>query len=94
MPEEKIGTIIHYWPRAGAAQVELDHAVLQVGDAIRIRGHGHDFTQEILSLEIDRRAKSEGYPGEHIAIAVDQPVHERDEVFLIRKPKISLLSDE
>lgn len=94
MPEEKVGTILHYWPRAGAAQIELDHAMLQVGDAIRIRGHGHEFVQEIASLEIDHRAHREGHPGEHIAIAVDQPVHEKDEVFLIRKPKISLLPDD
>ena len=94
MPEEKIGTIVHYWPKAGAAQVELEHGIVQVGDQIRIRGHGRDFVQEILSLEIEHRSKSEGYPGEHIAIAVDQPVHERDEVFIIRRPKISLLSGD
>ena len=94
MPEEKIGMIVHVWPKAGSAQIELDHGIIQVGDAIRIRGHGHEFVQEVLSLEIDHRSKSEGYPGEHIAIAVDQPVHERDEVFIIRQPKISLLSDE
>ena len=84
MPEEKIGVILHYWPKAGAAQVELDHSVLQVGDKIRIRGHGHDFIQEIESLEIDRTAKVEGWPGEHIAIAVAQPVKPEDEVFVIR----------
>ena len=94
MSEDKIGVIVHYWPKAGSAQIELDHGVVQVGDAIRIRGHGHEFVQEILSLEIDHRSKSEGYPGEHIAIAVDQPVHVRDEVFIIRRPKISLLSDD
>ena len=94
MSEDKIGVIVHYWPKAGSAQIELDHGVVQVGDAIRIRGHGREFVQEIHSLEIDHRSKSEGYPGEHIAIAVDQPVHERDEVFIIRRPKISLLSDD
>ena len=93
MPEEKIGTIVHYWPRAGSAQIELDHGVVQVGDRLRIRGHGHDFEQEILSLEIDHVAKTEGFAGEFVAIAVDQPVSERDEVFIIRKPKIDLLSD-
>ena len=93
MPEEKIGTIVHNWRRAGAAQIELDHGVVQVGDRIRIRGHGHEFEQEIESLEVEHRSKTEGFPGEHIAVAVDQPVHIKDEVFLIRKPKIDLLSD-
>lgn len=94
MPEEKIGVILHYWPRAGSALVELDHGVVQVGDKIRIRGHGHEFTQEILSLEIDHHSKTEGYPGEYIAIAVDQPVHEKDEVFIIRGPKLPILTRE
>lgn len=94
MPEEKIGVVLHYWPKAGSAQLELDHALLQVGDRIRIRGHGRDFLQEVASLEIDHVAKSEGYPGEHVAIAVDQPVHEKDEVYLVRPPKISLLKEQ
>ena len=94
MPEEKIGTIIHVWPKAGAAQIELDHGVLQVGDRLRIKGHGHDFVQDVLSLEVEHRSRSEGFPGEHIAVAMDQPVRERDEVFIIRRPKISLLTDE
>lgn len=93
MPEEKVGIVIHYWRKAGAAQIELDHGVVQVGDRIRIKGHGHEFEQDVQSLEIDQRSKSEGYPGEHIAIAVDQPVHAKDEVFIIRRPKISLLQD-
>lgn len=84
MREEKIGTIVHYWPRAGAAQVELMAHALHVGDVIHIRGRDHDFVQEVLSLEIDHHAKSEGWPGEHVAIAVMEPVHERDEVFLVR----------
>lgn len=92
MSEEKIGTVLHYWPRAGAAQVELDHGVVQVGDRIRIRGHGHEFEQEILSLEIDHVAKTEGYPGEFVAIAVDQPVHERDEVWIVRRSKLELFN--
>lgn len=94
MPEEKIGTIVHYWPKAGAAQIELEHGVLQVGDQLRIRGHGREFVQDVESLEVERRAKSEGFPGEHIAVQMDQPVRERDEVFIVRRPKISLLSDE
>lgn len=90
MAEEKVGTIVHYWPRVGSAQIELDKGVLQVGDRIHVRGRGREFLQEVLSLEIDHRSKSEAYPGEHITIAIDQPVHERDEVFLVRRAKSDL----
>ena len=83
--EEPIGRIIHYWPKAGSAQVELHEAVLKVGDKLHIKGHGHEFIQVVESLEIDHRAKSEGWPGEHVANAVMEPVRENDEVFRIRE---------
>lgn len=78
---ERIGTVFHFFPRAGAAQLELEGGPLRVGDRIRIRGHGHDFVQEVFSIEVDRVAREKGEPGELVAIAVMQPVHEKDEVF-------------
>lgn len=84
MREERIGKIVHYWPKAGAAQVELVERPLHVGDRIHIRGRGHEFVQEVLSLEIERQAKTEGWPGEHVAIAVMEPVHVEDEVWVVR----------
>jgi hypothetical protein len=86
MREERIGTIIHVWPRAGAAQIELaeGHPV-HVGDKVRIVGHGHEFTQTIESLEIDHRSRQEGWPGEHVAFAFVEPVQTDDEVFLLRE---------
>jgi hypothetical protein len=85
MPEKHIGKILHFWPRAGAAQVELDPEAppLRVGDRVRIRGHGHDFIQPVESLEIDHIAKSEGWPGEHVALAVMESVHENDDVLRV-----------
>lgn len=78
---ERIGTVFHFFPRAGAAQLELEAGSLRVGDRIRIRGHGKDFVQEVFSMEVDRVARARGEEGELVAIAVMQPVHEKDEVF-------------
>ena len=85
MTEQRIGTILHFWPKAGAAQIELDAEAppLRVGDRVRIRGHGHDFVQRVESLEIDHVAKAEGWAGEHVAFAVMEPVHARDEVWRV-----------
>jgi len=84
MPEERIGKVIHFWPRVGAAQIELFEHALHVGDRVRIRGHGSDFVQAVESLEIEHVAKSEGWPGEHVALEVHQAVHDGDEVFLLK----------
>lgn len=83
MRETRIGRIIHYWPKVGAAQIELEDHVLHLGDRIHIRGRGSDLIQEVLSLEIDHVSKSEGWPGEHVAVATMEPVHEKDEVWLV-----------
>jgi hypothetical protein len=84
MREEMLGKIIHFWPRVGAAQVELEEGrPIHVGDRVRIVGHGHDFVQTVESLEINHTAKSEGWPGEHVALAVMEQVHDGDVVYRI-----------
>lgn len=82
MREERIGKIIHFWPRAGAAQVELeDGKVLHLGDRVHVVGRTHEFEQNVESLEIEHVAKTEGWAGEHVAMAVMEPVHEGDVVY-------------
>lgn len=84
MSEEPIGKVVHFWPRARAAELRLHEHPLHVGDRIHIRGHGHDFVQPVGSIQVDHQAKTEGWPGEHVAVAVAQPVHAGDDVFLIK----------
>jgi len=84
MVEERIGEVAHYWPRAHAAELRVEDAVVRVGDRLRIRGHGHDFVQTVTSIEVDHRPRNVGHPDEHFAIHVENPVHERDEVLLVR----------
>lgn len=84
MTEERVGTVVHYWPRAHAAEIRLEDAVLRVGDRVRIRGHGRDVVETVESLEIDHRKVTVGHPGEPLALAVREPVHRNDEVLLLR----------
>lgn len=86
MREERVGTIIHFWPRVGAAQVELEEGKpIHVGDKVHIVGHHHDFVQTIESLEVDKHAKTEGWPGEHVAVAVMEQVKPGDAVFRVNE---------
>ncbi|HLE96673.1 MAG TPA: translation elongation factor-like protein [Candidatus Thermoplasmatota archaeon] len=82
MTDTPIGKITHFWPKAGAAAVELQ-APLTVGDRIRIRGHGHEIVQEVTSLEVGHHRKNVVGPGEDAAVHVDARVHEGDEVLRI-----------
>lgn len=84
MREERVGTIIHFWSRVGAAQVELEEGKpLHVGDRVHIVGHNHDFVQTVESLEVNKRSMTEGWPGEHVAVAVMEQVKPGDVVFRV-----------
>lgn len=84
MEETRIGTIRHYWPRASAAEIDLQGLQLQVGDQVRIRGHGRDFTQTVKSLQVEHLPRIVGRPGEPLAMQVQAPVRPNDEVYLVR----------
>ena len=85
MSEERVGKVTHYWPKAHAAQVALDEAVLRKGDKIRVRGHGHDFIQNVESIQVDHKDRFEARPGEAVAVAVKEDVHDGDEVWLVER---------
>jgi hypothetical protein len=85
MSEERIGQVGHVWKKAGSASIELVDTTLRLGDRIRIRGGGRDFEQLVDSMEVDHVASDLGGPGELVAIGVQGPVAERDEVWRIRR---------
>lgn len=82
MSETLVGRVAHVWPRAHAAAVDLN-ATLRVGDRVRIRGHGHDFVQEVKSLQIDHVDHMVVGPKDAAALRIEGPVHAGDEVFRI-----------
>lgn len=84
-PEEHVGRVKHYWPKAGAAEIELENIGLQVGDEVRIEGHGHSYVQRIDSLQVNHEPRGLVLRGEPAAIGVHQPVHRNDDVY-IRRP--------
>lgn len=85
MEEEHVGVITHYWPKAQAAGIDLDHLNLQVGDHIRIEGHGHNFIQPVVSIEVDHERHTTAHPKERAAIHVERPVHKNDDIYLVRE---------
>lgn len=82
---EAIGTVTHYYDRAGAAVVKLDSGVLHVGDTIHVRGHTTDFYQRVDRIERDHVAVETARAGEEVAVAVSQRVREHDAVFRLRR---------
>jgi len=80
---ERIGTVTHYFAQSQAAIVRLDRGVLQVGDAVHIRGHTTDFYERIEELKIDDRTVTTARAGQTIGIRLARTVRENDGVFLL-----------
>ncbi len=82
MEEKLIGKITHYFKKIGVAVLELSDEI-RVGDTIHIKGHTTDFTQKVVSMQIEHKPIEVGKPGDNIAIKVDDVVKEHDLVFKV-----------
>jgi putative protease len=79
--ERLIGKVSHYFSKIGVAVLDLTQT-LKVGDSIHIKGHTTDVSQSVASMQIEHETVEQGKPGEAVAIKVDQPVRQGDEVFV------------
>lgn len=83
MAEKRIGRVVKYFAKAGAAAIELERGKLKVGDTIIFRGHTTDFTQTLDSMEIDNQPIQEAKPGDSIGIKVKERVRPHDDVIVV-----------
>lgn len=82
MEEKLIGKIAHFYGHVSVGIIELSD-VLKVGDTVHIKGHTSDFTQQVLSMQIEHKDASEAKAGDVAGIKVDQKVHEHDSVYKV-----------
>jgi len=76
----KVGDVSHFYTNIEVAVVELTGA-LKVGDRIIIRGATTDFTQLVVSIQIDHGGVTEAGPGDSIGLQVRYRVRAGDGVF-------------
>lgn len=80
--DQKIGTVTHFYSRISVGIVALT-GKLKLGDQIRIKGSQTDFSQTVGSMQLEHQDIKEAKKGDEVGIKVDQPVREKDEVFLV-----------
>jgi len=78
--EIKVGRVSHYYDRIGVAVLDLS-GELKVGDTILILGRTTEFTQQVVSMEIEHQKVQSVGPGMEVALRVAEPVHKGDTVF-------------
>jgi len=82
MPEEIIGTVSDFFARPVVAAIELK-APLEVGDKIRIKGHGTDLELIVDSMQIDNVDVKEAKAGDSVGVKVSERVRKRDTVYKV-----------
>lgn len=82
MMEKRIGHLTHFYDRICVAVLSLTD-VLAVGDQVHITGHSTDFTQEVISMEIEHQKVSVVGPGDEVALKVNQPAKKGDSIYKI-----------
>lgn len=82
MADKKVGKIIHYYDKIAVAVVEV-LANFKTGDTIKISGHDKEFTQEVVSLQIEHEKLEAAKKGQSLGLKVDQPVKEGDKIYLV-----------
>jgi len=83
MPEELVGTVIHYFKGPSVAVVRVTEGALAVGDRVRFHGHTTDFTEQIGSMEVNHQKVEQARPGDEVAIQVADRTRPHDQVFKV-----------
>lgn len=85
MADKLLGKVTHYYDKIGVAVVEVK-APIKVGETIRIKApeaspRETDFTQEVVSMQIEHEQIKKAKKGDMIGLKVGQEVKEGDEVY-------------
>ena len=82
MPEQLVGSVIHYFKGPSVAVVRVT-AALAVGDRVRFHGHTTDFTEQVSSMEVDHQKVAQANAGDEVAIQVTDRTRPHDQVFKV-----------
>ena len=82
MDEKQIGTVDHFFGNISVSMIKLSDA-LKVGDRIHIKGNTSDFSQDVSSMQIDRKPAEEAKAGDLISIKVEQKVRKDDIIYKV-----------
>jgi putative protease len=83
MPEEQVGVIVKFFAKPSVAAIEVTSGGIKKGDVLKYKGHTTDFTEEVVSMELDNQPIDEAKVGELIGIKVKERVRENDKVYKV-----------
>lgn len=84
--EEHVGRVREYRHETQAANVQVEHGHLELGDVLHFHGHDVDFEEAITSMRQDRQPVQAVHEGQSADIWVRRPVPEGSEVRRVKDP--------
>lgn len=85
MAEEQVGVIVKFFSKPSVAAVEVMGKGMKKGDMLRYRGHTTDFSEQVMSLEVDNKAVEECKAGDLVGIKVRERARENDKVYKVEE---------
>jgi putative protease len=81
MPEQEVAVVVKFFAKPSVAALEVTKGSIKKGDILRYKGHTTDFTDEVLSMEIDNKPVEEAKVGDLVGLKVRERVRENDKVY-------------
>jgi len=81
--EQLIGSVTHFFPKAGVIAIEITTGELKVGDTIHVVGHLTDLTETIGSMQIEHEQKQVVTTGDLVGIKVAGKARPGDDVYRV-----------
>ena len=81
MERRKVGTVFHYFAKAGVAAIRLTDGEVKVGDRLQFQGPTTDFVETVQSMQIEKAAVPGAAAGQEFGLRVSQRCREGDLVY-------------
>ena len=81
--EKEIGFVEHFFGHLSVAAIKITAGALKVGDTVHIKGHTTDFTEKIMSMQVDNKDVPQANAGDDIGVKMIGKCREHDKVYVV-----------
>jgi putative protease len=83
MSEDQVGVVANFYTKLGVAAISVTSGNIRKGDLLKFKGQTTDFTEEVTSMEIEKKAVEEAKAGDMVGVIVKERVRKKDKVYKV-----------
>jgi putative protease len=83
MSEEQVGVVIKFFAKPSVAAIEVTSGTIKTGEVLKFKGHTTDFSEEVVSMEVENQPIEEAKVGDLVGLKVKERVRENDKVYKV-----------